>query len=48
MMLTPVFMISLYAQPIPPAPSTPIGGGLGLLISSIVVYGLIKKIRSKK
>jgi len=39
---------ALYAQPIPPDPNLPVGGGVGVLLFSLTIYGIYKKIKSKK
>jgi len=45
------FMLSctfLFAQPIPPAPQTPISGGLGIIIILASLFGLKKYFKNRK
>lgn len=47
-LLSCVGITVLYAQPLPPAPTAPISGGLGILIISGIVYGLKKYFSKNK
>jgi hypothetical protein len=42
-MCTPAF-----AQPIPPTPTSPIGGGLLMLLGAGAVYGIIRFFKEKR